>query len=152
MKKRQIQSILLAISLLTAPAVLAQETVGAGSQAPAVGESTPPATAPVQPVPAPIATASAPTAPPPAPATSSGKLSTKFDATFYGFIELDSMYDSTQSFSDLAGGSSIARPGTYANGRGRTTFGVRNSRLGFKLTGPETESLKTSGCAKRQPR
>ncbi len=79
------------------------------------------------------------------PATSSGKLSTKFDATFYGFIELDSMYDSTQSFSDSAGGSSIARPGSYANGNGRTTFGVRNSRLGFKLTGPGTESLKTSG-------
>jgi len=31
---------LLAISLLTAPAVIAQETTGSGSQAPAVSEST----------------------------------------------------------------------------------------------------------------
>ena len=145
MKKRQIQSTLLATLLLTAPAVLAQETAGSGSQGPVVGEVAPPTTGPVQPVPAPTAMASTPAPPQPAPAASGGHVSTKFGATFYGFIELDSMYDSTQSFSDLAGGSSIVRPGTYANGNGRTIFGVRNSRLGFKLTGPETESLKTSG-------
>jgi hypothetical protein len=158
MKKRHVQVTLLAISLATAPALLAQETVGspspAASEAPPPAASVPPETAPpaaaaglVRPVPPllPTAMASPPAAPHPAPAPSSGHVSTKFDATFYGFIELDSIYDSTQSFTDVAGGSSIQRPGTYGNSNGRTTFGVRNSRLGFKLTGPETENLKTSG-------
>jgi hypothetical protein len=59
MKKRQIQSTLLAISLLTAPAVIAQETAGSGSQAPAVSESLSPieAAAPTAPTPAPEAAA-----------------------------------------------------------------------------------------------
>ena len=156
MKTRQVQFTLLSFSLFAASGVLAQETAGAGSQAPAASEApaapaspeAPPPLAgagPVQPVTAPTAVASAPVMPPPAPATSSGRVSTKFDATFYGFIELDSIFDSTQSFTDVAGGTAIQRPGTYGNDHGRTTFGVRNSRLGFKLTGPETENLKTSG-------
>ncbi|MGB8298155.1 MAG: hypothetical protein WCG85_22265, partial [Polyangia bacterium] len=165
MKSRKVQGILLAISLSVAPAVLAQETAPVDSQAPAASEAPPPAAeapaasaAPGTALPAvaaglfqpvapslPTPVASTPAAPQPAPAVSSGKVSTKFDATFYGFIELDSIYDSTQSFTDLAGGSSIQRPGTYGNSNGRTTFAVRNSRLGFKLTGPETENLKTSG-------
>ena len=59
MKRRQIQSTLLAISLLTAPAVIAQETAGSGSQAPAVSESLSPieAAAPAAPTPAPEAAA-----------------------------------------------------------------------------------------------
>ena len=59
MKRRQIQSTLLAISLLTAPAVIAQETAGSGSQAPAVSESLSPieAAAPTAPTPAPEAAA-----------------------------------------------------------------------------------------------
>ena len=28
---------------------------------------------------------------------------------------------------------------------GRTQFGARNSRLGFKLKGPDTDTIKTSG-------
>ena len=59
------------------------------------------------------------------------------------------MYDSTQSFNDLPGNGAIAHPGvngTYSYGadHGRTTFGVRNSRLGFRLKGPETENIKSS--------
>ena len=33
---------------------------------------------------------------------------TKFGATFYGFAEFDAIWDSTQSFNDLAGNSLIA--------------------------------------------
>ena len=44
MMKKQVQSIVLAVSLLTAPAVLAQETVGSGSQTPAGAEASPPVT------------------------------------------------------------------------------------------------------------
>lgn len=84
--------------------------------------------------------------PPPAPATSS-PVTTKFGAQFYGFVELDSIWDSTQSFNDLAGNGAIVHDGTFQAGRGRTQFGARNSRLGFKLTGPGTDTVHTSGIA-----
>jgi hypothetical protein len=153
---KKLTPLFLSLSLaLIGRLALAQETPppsadaqSPAAEAPAASVSPPAASAgPVQAVPAwlPTTMASPSAAPQPAPAASSGRVSTKFDATFYGFIELDSIFDSTQSFTDLAGGASIQRPGTYANGHGRTTFAVRNSRLGFKLTGPETENLKTSG-------
>jgi hypothetical protein len=74
-------------------------------------------------------------------------MTSKFSATFYGFVEADSIFDSTQSFNDLAGNALIQRDiaTNYAAQHGRATFSVRNSRLGFKLKGPESENLKTSG-------
>ena len=96
-------------------------------------------------------TASAAIAPPvvaPSPKPSAlGSVLTSFGATFYGFIESDAIYDSTQSLNDLAGNAPIARSGTFAENHGRMTFGVRNSRFGFKLTGPELGRIKTSGIA-----
>ena len=79
-------------------------------------------------------------------------MSSKFSATFYGFVEFDSILDSTQSFNDLAGNGAIARDpnattSNYAAHHDRMTFGARNSRLGFKLKGPETETIKSSGIA-----
>jgi hypothetical protein len=83
-----------------------------------------------------------PPAPPgPPPVTS------KFSATFYGFVEADFILDSTQSLNDLAGNAAIARSGSFAANHDRMTFGQRNSRLGFKLKGPETEMIKSSGIA-----
>ena len=61
----------------------------------------------------------------------------KFDLNLYGFVELDAIFDSTQSYNELAGNALIARPGTFAGEHGRTLFTVRNSRLGFKLRTPE---------------
>jgi hypothetical protein len=69
----------------------------------------------------------------------------KWSPVLYGFVEFDGIHDSTQSFNDSAGNAAIARPGTYAGDRARTMFGVRNSRLGFKLTAPETAGIKASG-------
>ena len=71
----------------------------------------------------------------------------KFSATLYGFTEFDSIHDSTQSFNDLAGNANMARSGSFAADHDRMTFGVRNSRLGFKLKGPETENIKSSAIA-----
>ena len=88
------------------------------------------------PAPAPITPVS--TIPAPSPPTG---ISSKFAATFYGFVEFDSIYDSTQSFNDLAGNGGIARSGSYAGDYGRMIFGARNSRLGFKLKGPETTTI-----------
>jgi hypothetical protein len=53
--------------------------------------------------------------------------------------------DSTQSFNDLAGNGAIAHTGSYAADHERLTMGARNSRLGYKLKGPESENIKTSG-------
>jgi len=76
---------------------------------------------------------------PPPPPTHS-----KWDATLYGFAELDAIWDSTQGFGELAGGSAIARPNTYAGDHGQTTFTPRNSRIGFKLKAPEYNDIKAS--------
>jgi hypothetical protein len=68
----------------------------------------------------------------------------KWDATLYGFAELDVINDSTQGFGELAGGSPIARPNTYAGDHGQTTYTTRNSRIGFKLAAPEANGVKAS--------
>ena len=41
----------------------------------------------------------------------------------------------------------VARSGTFAGDYGRLIFGARNSRLGFKLKGPETSTVKSSAIA-----
>jgi hypothetical protein len=80
----------------------------------------------------------------------------KWATTFYGFVEGDTIYDSTQSFSDLAGNAQVARPNgnappppasqqTYAGSNGQTTFSVRNSRFGMRLKPPGSESVRSSG-------
>lgn len=68
----------------------------------------------------------------------------KWDATLYGFAELDMITDSTQGFGELAGGAAIARPNTYAGDHGQTTFTPRNSRIGFKVAAPEYQGMKAS--------
>jgi len=74
-------------------------------------------------------------------------VTSKFSATFYGFVEADFILDSTQSFNDVAGNGAVARGGTFAANHDRMIFGQRNSRLGFKLKGPESEMIKSSGIA-----
>ena len=90
---------------------------------------------------------------PPPPSTTSGpsglslplpSVLSKWDATLYGFVEADTILDTTQSLGELAGGTVIARPGTYAGDHGRITFTVRNSRLGFRLKAPEFHRVKVS--------
>ena len=93
---------------------------------------------------------------PPAPATPSLiAMMSKFSATFYGFAEFDAIWDSTQSFNDLAGNAVILHTPAptmttptptvpYGVNHGRTIFGARNSRLGFKLKGPDSDMIKTS--------
>lgn len=133
----------------------------------------PPAEAPPPPPPAPpIMVAPEPPPPPPTPSapitltplahtTPSPsnplvEVMSKFSATVYGFVEADGIYDSTQSFNDLAGNAVILHTpaptaGTpnptavYGAENGRTTFSARNSRFGVKLKGPETDTIKTSG-------
>jgi hypothetical protein len=97
------------------------------------------------------AAAQAPTPPTavrsPEPTHAAPTILSKFGATFYGFVEADMIHDSTQSFNDLAGNGSVARAGTYAAGHDRMIFGARNSRLGFKLKGPDGDWLRSSAIA-----
>jgi hypothetical protein len=73
----------------------------------------------------------------------------KWDATLYGFAELDTIYDTTQSFFDLAGSTAVQRSdnSNYAGNHGRAMMGVRNSRLGFRINAPEVSGIRASALA-----
>ena len=93
----------------------------------------------------------------------------KWATTLYGFLEGDTIYDTTQSFTDAAGNAQVLRPsgqtapfvsnlsglppGTvqpiqpsqgYLGSHGQMLMSVRNSRLGLRLKAPGTERVHTS--------
>ena len=68
----------------------------------------------------------------------------KWATTLYGFVEADSISDSTQSFTDLAGGGLVARAGSLAGENYRFMMGIRNSRLGLRMKAPEVSGVRTS--------
>jgi hypothetical protein len=93
----------------------------------------------------------------------------KWATTLYGFLEGDSIYDTTQSFADAAGNAQVLRPSGqmapnvsplpsvqpntvqplqptqgYLGSHGQTLFSVRNSRLGLRLHAPESDTVHTS--------
>jgi len=88
-----------------------------------------------------MAPAPAPVPPPPANRELMGA---KFTADLYGFVEFDSILDSTQSYNEVAGNVIISKSGTYTGDHTRLTYAARNSRLGFKLKGPESEDVHPS--------
>lgn len=74
----------------------------------------------------------------------------KWNPVLYGFVEFDAIHDSTQSLGDFAGNTIIQGGGAsslakYQGSHSRAQFGVRNSRIGFKLSAPEMNGIKTSG-------
>jgi hypothetical protein len=68
----------------------------------------------------------------------------KWSTTMYGFAESDYIWDSTRAFNDLAGSALVPRGNTQAGQNGRVQFGIRNSRLGFRLRAPETHGIRAS--------
>jgi hypothetical protein len=85
--------------------------------------------------------------PPPAPAPKADAkpaVATKWETTLYGFVEGDSLYDSTQGLNDNAGNTAIQRKGTYGGNHGQTTMGARNSRIGYRLSAPAYNDIKAS--------
>jgi hypothetical protein len=68
----------------------------------------------------------------------------KWATTFYGFVEADAIWDSTQSNVETPGNALVAQPGSYAGDHDRTQFSARNSRIGFRLKAPETNQIRTS--------
>ena len=62
----------------------------------------------------------------------------------YGFVETDSIYDTTQSFTEEPDSSLVQKRSSVLGQRGREMMSVRNSRLGLELNVPATDSgLKT---------
>jgi hypothetical protein len=78
-----------------------------------------------------------PPPPPPEPPKAEPKnevpLIGKWSPKIYGFIQMNAIEDTTQSFSTQAGNAVIARPGTYAGEHPRLTMTAQHSRLGFKF-------------------
>jgi hypothetical protein len=68
----------------------------------------------------------------------------RWSTTLYGFVEADQIWDSTQSFNDLAGNAQVRPPGTFAGDNGRMQFGVRNSRIGMRIRAPEYHHMRAS--------
>jgi hypothetical protein len=71
----------------------------------------------------------------------------KWGMNIYGFVEADFIHDNRQvaGLVDAAGNPAIPRPRSYVTTHGQTTFGVRNSRLGFNINAPEWEGIRVSG-------
>ena len=103
----------------------------------------PPADAAAQPA-APAAEPAPAPAPPPKPAKP--PVTSSFATTFYGFVEFDISYDTTQSYQEGIGSNpSTARPETAQSKHGRTIFTGRNSRFGFRIAAPEYNGIKVTG-------
>ena len=100
---------------------------------------TPPATGP-------STTSSPPIEPPPAaqPEATPTLVKGKTELTFYGFVQLYDIYDSTQGFNEQCRTARSHAAGTYAGDHGQTQSSARHSRLGFKLAQPIQDGIKAS--------
>ncbi len=65
------------------------------------------------------------------------RMSARWQSSLYGFVELNAMHDSTQSYGASANNLMLARPGTYAGLHGRTQMTANNSLFGFVINAPE---------------
>ena len=94
----------------------------------------------------PVAEVAPVTTPAPAPASKS-PVTSKWDSTFYGFIEADTIFDSTQGYNDAPGNTLIPGSTTFGGQKPKMQFSIRNSRIGYKIAAPEYNGLKLSGIA-----
>jgi hypothetical protein len=65
-----------------------------------------------------------------------GEGARQFKLTFFGFAEVDYIYDTTRSYDDAIGPSLVAPGNTYDGTHSRSQFSMRNSRLGFAFESP----------------
>jgi hypothetical protein len=134
----------LVTSLLLAAVPAFAQTPAPQPAPPAPAATTPEPTPAPAPTPAPEAAPTLPV-PPPEKKPETPAVVSKWDATLYGFVELDTIWDSTQGLNDLAGNAGIPRPGTYAGEHSQTTMAARNSRIGFRLAMPAYNDIKVTG-------
>jgi hypothetical protein len=69
----------------------------------------------------------------------------RWKTNLYGFVELNAMHDSTQSYGPSSNNAMLARPGTYAGLHGRTQMTANNSLFGFVINAPEWFRLHALG-------
>jgi hypothetical protein len=63
---------------------------------------------------------------------------------FFGWLELDGIYDSTQSFTETVLNQNIQRPRSVAGDNSRFQETPKDSRIGYRVVAPAFGSLKTS--------
>jgi len=85
------------------------------------------------------------TAPPSESGAEPAPLPDRWSTKFYGFVELDAIHDSTQSFTEASLNSFIFPRGTYQGDHGRTQFTAKNSRIGLMLEAPAFHGIAVSG-------
>jgi len=69
----------------------------------------------------------------------------KLKVTLYGYVEANMTYDSTESCVDFCGNALIQKPRTYRGEHGRTIFGARDARLGFRIAAPVEHGVRVTG-------
>jgi hypothetical protein len=69
----------------------------------------------------------------------------RWQTTLYGFVEVNGMHDSTQSYGPSSNNAMLARPGTYAGQHGRTQLTANNSLFGLILTAPALSAMTAIG-------
>jgi hypothetical protein len=121
--------LLLCAALLSPAIAFAQSPLPSTPDASALNAQTPPGAMTAQP--ADVKTAPQPTF-----------VVAKWKAKFYGFAELDTMLDNTQSFAEIQGNGIVAKPGVMAGDNGRLQASIRNTRLGFSLESPEFNGVR----------
>jgi len=79
-------------------------------------------------------------------ATSPTFVLARFVTTFYGYLEGDVIHDSQRVVTDGYGGHpTLNLNGTFAGDNGRTVFGSRGTRLGFRFAAPAVEGVRVRG-------
>jgi hypothetical protein len=68
----------------------------------------------------------------------------RWKTKFYGFVELDAIHDSTQSFTEASLNAPIFPRGTYQGDNGRTQFTAKNSRIGLLVDAPSFGGITPS--------
>jgi hypothetical protein len=162
--RAQAQSVDAGAAEVDAAASAVADAAPAAPEAAAAADVTP---APPAPAPAPVVLAPPPPlpAPPAAPASASGPGDEEAKADFqrtrpvpdgsplrasgpkgtaalYGFAELDFLRDSTQSFGDLAGNTTLERPHTPFGDNGRALSTWCSSRLGGRMATPDDQTVQ----------
>jgi hypothetical protein len=94
----------------------------------------------------PSTTTSPPIEPPPAvqPESTPTLVKGKTELTFYGFVQLYEIYDSTQGLNEQMQNTALARGGTYGGDHGQWQTSARHSRLGLKIAQPVSNDIKAS--------
>ena len=78
-------------------------------------------------------------------ATSPASVPGSWRTRLYGFVELDAIHDSTQSFQEASLNALVAPRGEYIGDNARTQLTAKNSRIGLLIQAPDFGRIRTSG-------